>query len=67
MKKQEMKPSVQHLASRVASRVMAEAAKSIAPPNSAYQFETSWKGFSGDPALQTRLLKVISVIHLLLL
>ncbi|KAK4273393.1 hypothetical protein QN277_021806 [Acacia crassicarpa] len=60
IKKQEMKASVQHLASRVASRVMAEAAKNITPPNSAYQFEVSWRGFSGDPALQTRLLKAIS-------
>ncbi|XP_028791409.1 RNA polymerase II-associated protein 3 isoform X3 [Neltuma alba] len=58
--KQEMKASVQHLASHVASRVMAEAAKNITPPNSAYQFEVSWRGFSGDPALQARLLKAIS-------
>ncbi|XP_054803092.1 uncharacterized protein LOC129306491 isoform X3 [Prosopis cineraria] len=58
--KQEMKASVQHLASRVASRVMAEAAKNITPPNSAYQFEVSWRGFSGDPALKARLLKAMS-------
>jgi hypothetical protein len=37
---------------------MAEAAKNITPPNSAYQFEVSWQGFSGDRALQAHLLKV---------
>ncbi|KAJ6354223.1 hypothetical protein OIU76_003132 [Salix suchowensis] len=39
---------------------MAEAAKNITPPNSAYQFEVSWRGFSGDRALQTHLLKATS-------
>ncbi|KAF7805050.1 RNA polymerase II-associated protein 3 isoform X2 [Senna tora] len=58
--KQEMKVSVQHLASRAAARAMTESAKNITPPTSAYQFEVSWRGFSGDPALQTRLLKAIS-------
>ncbi|CAK7340538.1 unnamed protein product [Dovyalis caffra] len=58
--RQELKASVKELASRAASRAMAEAAKSITPPNSASQFEVSWKGFSGDHALQARLLKVTS-------
>ncbi|KAK7392086.1 hypothetical protein VNO78_20513 [Psophocarpus tetragonolobus] len=58
--KQEMKASVQQLASRAASRAMAEAAKNITPPTTAYQFEVSWRAFSGDPALQARLLKAIS-------
>ncbi|KAB5556127.1 hypothetical protein DKX38_007036 [Salix brachista] len=44
----------------ISSRAMAEAAKNITPPNSAYQFEVSWRGFSGDRALQTHLLKVTS-------
>jgi hypothetical protein len=50
--------SVQELASQAASRAMAEAAKNITPPNSAYQFEISWRGLSDDRALQARLLKV---------
>jgi hypothetical protein len=49
---------VQELASQAASRALAEAAKNITPPNSAYQFEVSWRGLSGDRALQARLLKV---------
>ncbi|GKG03385.1 hypothetical protein Tco_0311021, partial [Tanacetum coccineum] len=36
------------LAARAASLATAEAAKNIAPPTSAYQFEVSWRGFSGD-------------------
>ncbi|KAG6751501.1 hypothetical protein POTOM_043690 [Populus tomentosa] len=56
--RQELKASVKELASQAASRAMAEAAKNITPPNSAYQFEVSWRGFSGDRALQAHLLKV---------
>ncbi|CAN1161616.1 RNA polymerase II-associated protein 3, partial [Linum perenne] len=55
---QELKPSVHDLASRAASRAKAEAAKNTTPPTSAYQFEASWRRFSGDNALQTSLLKV---------
>ncbi|XP_011038926.1 PREDICTED: RNA polymerase II-associated protein 3-like isoform X3 [Populus euphratica] len=58
--RQELKTSVMELASQAASRAMAEAAKNITPPNSAYQFEVSWRGFSGDRALQAHLLKVTS-------
>ncbi|XP_020240446.1 RNA polymerase II-associated protein 3 isoform X1 [Cajanus cajan] len=58
--KQEIKASVQQLASQAASRAMAEAAKNITPPTTAYQFEASWRAFSGDIALQARLLKAIS-------
>nr|KJB30738.1 hypothetical protein B456_005G157900 [Gossypium raimondii] len=36
-----LKASVQDLTSRAASRAMAEAAKSISPPNTAYQFEVT--------------------------
>ncbi|XP_074311298.1 uncharacterized protein LOC141647140 isoform X2 [Silene latifolia] len=50
--------SVQELASRAASRARAEAAKNIVTPKTAYQFEVSWRGFSGDRSLQSRLLKV---------
>ncbi|XP_061361418.1 uncharacterized protein LOC133305267 isoform X3 [Gastrolobium bilobum] len=57
--KQEMKASVQQLASRAASRAMIEAAKNITPPTTAYQFEVSWRGFSGDRALQACLIKAI--------
>ncbi|KAF9596521.1 hypothetical protein IFM89_012252 [Coptis chinensis] len=60
MKKQEVKMSVQELASGAAARAMAEAGKSITSPKSAYQFEISWRGVSGDVALQARLLKAIS-------
>ncbi|KAB1202103.1 RNA polymerase II-associated protein 3 [Morella rubra] len=49
---QELRTSVQVLASQAASRAKAEAAKNITPPNSAYQFEVSWRGLSGDRALQ---------------
>ncbi|CAI0459637.1 unnamed protein product [Linum tenue] len=56
--KQELKPSVHELASRAASRAMAEAAKNITPPTSAYQFEVSWRRFSGDKTLQAHLLKI---------
>ena len=63
--KQEMQPSIQQLASRAASLAMAEAAKNMTPPTTAYQFEVSWKGFSGDRTLQAHLLKVFNfVVHL---
>lgn len=56
--KNELGTSVQELASRAASRARAEAAKNISTPNSAYQFEVSWRGFCGDRSLQAHLLKV---------
>ncbi|KAJ8447081.1 hypothetical protein Cgig2_022810 [Carnegiea gigantea] len=56
--KKELGTSVQELASRAASRALAEAAKNITQPNSAYQFEATWRGFSGDRSLQAHLLKV---------
>ncbi|GAV90291.1 TPR_11 domain-containing protein/RPAP3_C domain-containing protein [Cephalotus follicularis] len=58
--KQELKESVKELALRAASRAMAEAAKNIGPPNSAYEFEVLWQGFYGDRKLQASLLKVTS-------
>lgn len=59
----DLKASVQQLAARAASLATAEAAKNIVPPTSAYQFEVSWRGFSGDRTLQARLMKVhISVV-----
>ncbi|GKV34135.1 hypothetical protein SLEP1_g42547 [Rubroshorea leprosula] len=57
-RKQELQSSVEELASRAAARAMAEAAKNITPPNTAYQFEVSWRALSGDCALQAHLLKV---------
>lgn len=57
-RKQDLQTSVQELASRAASRAKIEAAKNITTPNSAYQFEVSWRGLSGDPTLQAGLLKV---------
>ena len=58
--KQELEESVQELAARAAGLAKTEAAKNIAAPNSAYQFEVSWRGLSGDRNLQTQLLKVLS-------
>lgn len=49
---------MQELAAKAANLAKAEAAKNIVPPNSAYQFEVSWRGLSGDHDLQARLLKV---------
>lgn len=49
---------MQELAARAASLAKVEAAKNITPPNSAYQFEASWRGLDGDRNLQARLLKV---------
>ncbi|XP_039048808.1 RNA polymerase II-associated protein 3-like isoform X1 [Hibiscus syriacus] len=59
-RKPELKPLVQELASRAASRAMTDAAKNISPPSTAYQFEASWKALSGDSSLQAHLLKVTS-------
>lgn len=56
--KLELRASVQELATKAADLAKAEAAKNIAPPTSAYQFEVSWRGLSGDRELQARLLKV---------
>ncbi|WZZ27661.1 hypothetical protein YC2023_011062 [Brassica napus] len=57
-RKLELKPSVQELAARAASLAMAEVSKNVRVPKSAYEFENSWRSFSGDRALQTQLLKV---------
>ncbi|CAN4125129.1 unnamed protein product [Withania somnifera] len=56
--KQELEESIQELASRAAGLAKTQTAKNIAAPNSAYQFEVSWRGLSGDRHLQTHLLKV---------
>lgn len=61
---EELKASVQELAARAAALATAEAAKNITPPTSAYQFEVSWRGFSGDRSLQARLLKVYIIFSL---
>nr|XP_010938248.1 RNA polymerase II-associated protein 3 isoform X2 [Elaeis guineensis] len=55
----ELKASMQDLASRAASRVMATAGKSITAPKTAYEFEVSWRALSDDYALQTQLLRTI--------
>ncbi|CAH8304441.1 unnamed protein product [Eruca vesicaria subsp. sativa] len=57
-RKVELKQSVQELAARAASLAMAEVSKNIEAPKSAYEFENSWRSFSGNRALQTQLLKV---------
>ncbi|XP_074326628.1 uncharacterized protein LOC141664559 isoform X2 [Apium graveolens] len=61
---EELKASVQELAARAATLATAEASKNITPPTSAYQFEVSWRGLSGDRSLQARLLKVTSPVAL---
>ncbi|XAR52682.1 hypothetical protein NMG60_11020869 [Bertholletia excelsa] len=61
---QELKGSVQELAARAASLAKLEAERNIKPPNSAYQFEASWRGLSGDRTLQARLLKVTPPVAL---
>ncbi|KAK6911654.1 RNA-polymerase II-associated protein 3-like, C-terminal domain [Dillenia turbinata] len=58
--KLELKESVQELASRAALHATVEAARNIKAPQSAYQFEVSWQGLSGDRALQASLLKTMS-------
>lgn len=63
-KKQELRASVQELATKAANLAKMEAAKNIVPPNSAYEFEVSWRGLSGDRNLQSRLLKLTSPIAL---
>ncbi|KAF6134622.1 hypothetical protein GIB67_022909 [Kingdonia uniflora] len=62
--KQDMKASLEEVVSRASSHARAEAAKNIAPPKSAYQFEVSWRGLSGDPALQARFLKAVPPVNL---
>nr|KAJ0185350.1 hypothetical protein LSAT_V11C900505240 [Lactuca sativa] len=59
-----IKESVQQLAARAASLATTEAAKTILPPTSAYQFEVSWRGFSGDRTLQFRLLQATDPVAL---
>ncbi|XP_047306910.1 RNA polymerase II-associated protein 3 [Impatiens glandulifera] len=54
----QLKESVLDLATRASSLVMVEAAKNITPPNTAYQFESTWRRLSGDRTLQVNLLKV---------
>ncbi|KAG6424891.1 hypothetical protein SASPL_115314 [Salvia splendens] len=58
--KLELRASVQELAAKAAALAKTEAAKNIAAPTSAYQFEVSWRGLSGDRELQARLLKATS-------
>lgn len=54
---------MQELATKAANLAKMEAAKNIVPPNSAYQFEISWRGLSGDRNLQSHLLKV-NIYHI---
>ncbi|XP_057494333.1 uncharacterized protein LOC130779636 isoform X2 [Actinidia eriantha] len=62
--RKELQGSVEELAARAASLAKVEAAKNITPPNSAYQFEVSWRGLAGDRTLQACLLKVTSPVAL---
>lgn len=58
--KHDQKPSVQELAARASALVLNDTSQNIVPPNSAYQFEVTWRGFSGNRTLEAQLLKVWS-------
>lgn len=62
--KKNKKESVQQLAARAASLATMDAAKTLVPPTSAYQFEVLWRGFSGDRTLQFRLLQATDPVAL---
>lgn len=57
-RKDELKPSMQDLASRASSLALANSSKSITAPKSAYEFEVSWRALSDDCGQQAQLLKV---------
>ncbi|XP_072983196.1 uncharacterized protein [Typha latifolia] len=57
--KNELKASLQEVASRAAARVMASSAKNVCAPKSAYEFEVSWRAISDDCGQQAELLKTI--------
>lgn len=57
-KKQDAIVSLQELSARAASLATKGTTKNVSTPNSAYEFETSWRGLSGDLASQAALLKV---------
>nr|CAD1825038.1 unnamed protein product [Ananas comosus var. bracteatus] len=57
-RKDELKPSMQDLASRASSLALANSSKSITAPKSAYEFEVSWRALSDDCGQQARLLKM---------
>jgi hypothetical protein len=48
--------SIQELASRAASRYIANTVKSVKIPKTAYDFEVSWRALSDDTAQQIQLL-----------
>ncbi|XP_020086575.1 RNA polymerase II-associated protein 3 isoform X3 [Ananas comosus] len=58
-RKDELKPSMQDLASRASSLALANSSKSITAPKSAYEFEVSWRALSDDCGQQAQLLKAI--------
>ncbi|WOL18380.1 RNA polymerase II-associated protein 3 isoform X2 [Canna indica] len=58
-RKNELKESLQDVASRAASRAVALTANNITAPKSAYEFEVSWRALSDDSSFQARLLKMI--------
>ncbi|KAJ3696340.1 hypothetical protein LUZ61_000045 [Rhynchospora tenuis] len=59
-RRNEMKRSVEDLASRAVSQFSANNNKSISAPKSAYEFEVSWRALSDDHQRQAQLLKMIS-------
>lgn len=58
--KQDLLASTQVVAARAASRAVSAVAKKMTAPKTAYEFEATWKIFSGDLSAQTELLKIIA-------
>lgn len=57
--KQDTLASTQVVAARAASRAVSAVARKMTAPKTAYEFEATWKIFSGDLSAQAELLKII--------
>lgn len=58
--KQDSLASAQAVAARAASRAVSAVAKKMTAPKTAYEFEATWKIFSGDLSAQAEMLKIIA-------
>lgn len=58
--KQDSLASAQAVAARAASRAVNAVAKKMTAPKTAYEFEATWKIFSGDLSAQAEMLKIIA-------
>eukprot|EP01018_Ginkgo_biloba_P035659 Gb_36182 [translate_table: standard] len=59
-RKEDALPSIQAAAARATSRTVAAVAQNMTAPKTAYEFEATWKGFSGDRSAQSELLKIMA-------